>query len=300
MSLFSIERKTIFIALLTFVGVVVLATLQYRAISNYRSLGQVRVLVSDIKSNMLTLRRNEKDFLSRKDFQYRHKFLENHDLMVDSVLDLRSELQENSIEDTKTIQLAKILDTYKYRFLAIADLQKEIGFNHQDGLYGKLRDAIHQVEDILSVQQQDQLTKDMLMLRRREKDFMLRKDIKYVNQFDDDMAAMRLDLSMAHLNQRVKKEVSIALSAYEKDFKALVSATKKIGFSSKEGLHGEMRRGIHQSEDILNELRKDTFQLEGRAVIYLINQIVAIAITLILFLIGLSFIYWHKKRTKDF
>ena len=180
MSLLSIERKTVFVTLLVFVGIAVMAALQYRAVSNYRSLGQIRVLVSDIQSNMLTLRRNEKDFVIQKDLQYRQKFVDNHNVIQANVQALRSGLQENTIEDTKTNQLAEILDTYKNRFLAMVELQKEIGFNHQDGLYGKLRDAIHQVEDILVAQRQDQLSKDMLMLRRREKDFMLRNDIEYI------------------------------------------------------------------------------------------------------------------------
>ncbi len=300
MSLLSIERKTVFVALLIFVSIVVMATLQYRAISNYRSLGQIRVLVSDIQSNMLTLRRNEKDFVIRKDLQYRQKFVDNHNMIQANVQALRSGLQENAIEDTKTNQLAEILDTYKNRFLAMVELQKEIGFNHQDGLYGRLRDAIHQVEDILVAQRQGQLSKDMLMLRRREKDFMLRNDIEYIKKFDEDMAVMQSDLSRAYLNQRVKKEISTALAAYEKDFKALVSATQQMGFSSKEGLHGEIRKGIHQSEGILNELREDTFLLESRAGSYMINQIVAIAIALILFMSALSFIYWHINRKKKF
>jgi len=301
MSLLSIERKTVFVALLIFVSIVVMATLQYRAVSNYRSLGQIRVLVSDIQSNMLTLRRNEKDFLARKDLRYRQKFVDNHNVIQTNVQGLRSGLQENDIEDTKTNQLAEILDTYKSRFLAMVELQKEIGFNHQDGLYGRLRDAIHQVEDILIAQRKDQLIKDMLMLRRREKDFMLRNDIEYNRKFDKDMAVMQSDLSKVYLNQRVKKEISTALAAYEKGFKALVSATQQMGFSSKDGLHGEMRKSIHQSEGILNELRRDTFLLEGRAGNYMIDQIIAIAIAivLILFMSGLiRHILVHKQEEK--
>ena len=110
MSLLSIERKTVFVALLIFVSIVVMATLQYRAVSNYRSLVQIRVLVSDIQSNMLTLRRNEKDFLARKDLRYRQKFVDNYNVIQANVQGLRSGLQENDIEDTKTNQLAVVDD----------------------------------------------------------------------------------------------------------------------------------------------------------------------------------------------
>ena len=288
MSLFSIERRTVFIALLTLVGfvsIVVMATLQYRAVNEYRLLGEMRVQVSDIQSNVLTLRRNEKDFIARKDLLYRQKFVDNFHLIQTNVEALGAGLQHSGVRLTALDRLVEILETYKKRFLDIVELQKAIGFHHEDGFYGGLRDAIHQVEDILLALRQGRLIKDMLMLRRQEKDFMLRKDAKYVEKFDQDMIIMRSDLSNAYLDHGAKRDISTALSAYEKDFKALVSATQKIGFSSNDGLHGEMRRIIHKSEGILSELRQDILLQESSAGSSMINQLIAFAIVLTL-LIG--------------
>ena len=288
MSLIPAERKTVLVALLTIIGivaVVVAAILQYQAIDNYRGLGETKVLVSDIESNVLTLRRNEKDFLARKDLLYRQRFIDNYDVMLANVQALRSGLQQSGTEDPRIVQLTGIFEDYRNKFLAIVDLQKKIGFHHEDGYYGKLREAIHQVEEMLDVLQQHQLTKDMLMLRRHEKDFMLRKEIRYVDRFDEDMLVMRSDLSMAYLDQRVKRDIAVALAAYEKDFKALVSATRDMGFDSNDGLHGKMRDRIHQSEGILDELRQEVLLRESSAGSRMINQIIVFAIVLTL-LIG--------------
>ena len=84
MSATSSTRRTFFLTLLTLVSigaVAVMATLQYRAISEYRALGEMKVLASDIKSNLLSLRRNEKDFLTRKDLSYQRRFDRNFEVL---------------------------------------------------------------------------------------------------------------------------------------------------------------------------------------------------------------------------
>jgi len=285
MSLLSNHRKTAFVVLATIVGVVAviaLATLQYRAISDYRLLGETKVLVSDIQSNILTLRRNEKDFMARKNLLYRQRFLDNYGVILENVQNLGSVLRTDDAEDPKVAHLVQIFDDYKSKFLAIVELQKQIGFHHEDGFYGSMREAIHGVEDILEAMQQNRLLKDMLMLRRQEKDFMLRKDIKYLEKFDQDIRVMRSNLSRAYLDNRARRDIFSALAAYEKDFKALVSATQEMGFTSEEGLHGAMRNRIHQSEGILNELRQDVLLLESDAGSRMINMVIISAVVLTL------------------
>jgi len=290
MSLLSVNRRTAFLTVLAVVGIVsiiLMATLQYRAMSDYRLLGEVRVLVSDIQTNVLTLRRNEKDFLARKDLQYRQRFVDNFDLLQANVRELSSGLQKSGVDDTKVKQFDAIIETYKGRFLQMVELQKAIGLDHEDGFYGRLRREIHQVEEILRLLRQDQLMKDMLMLRRQEKDFMLRNDAKYIDRFDKDMVVMQSDLSHAYLDQRAKRDISTALIAYERDFKALASATREMGFSSNDGLHGEMRSGIHQGERLLGELRQDLLLKESSAGSSMINQIIAFAVVLTLLISAL-------------
>ncbi len=280
------------------VVVAVVAIFYYLAVTNYRSLGQMRVLVGDIYSNMLTLRRNEKDFLARKDLQYRQKFVDNYEKTLVHLQALRSELQENGVENTRLNQLANNFDSYKNKFLALVELHKEVGLDHKDGLYGSMRDAIHRAEKLLTAGQHNQLSKDMLSLRRHEKDFMLRNDKKYIAKFDQDIAVMQSDLSRAHLHPEVKRQISAAIAAYERDFRALVSATEKRGLSSDEGLHGEMRRSIHRSERILEELRQESLLLISRADGYVISQIAVFAAALMLLVIALILFLPGKEHRR--
>jgi methyl-accepting chemotaxis protein len=290
MSLPSIERKTVFLILISVVAIIsigVMGTLQYHSMSSYRQLGEIRVLVSDMHSAMLNLRRNEKDFLARKDMRYQQKFVHNFNQLQADLTKLRSGLKENGVETTKADRLDEILATYSQRFLHMADLQKAIGLHHEDGYYGQMREAIHQVEDILQMLRQNLLLKDMLMLRRHEKDFMLRRDEKYVERFDADMAAMRSDLSKIYLDNGARRFIIAGLSAYETTFKELATAMRTMGFTSDDGLHGEMRRSIHQGERLLLELRQDLLLRESSAGGSMINQIIAFAVVLTLLMAAL-------------
>ena len=290
MSILTIHRKTVILAAVAVASILIMAALQYRAVNDYRSTGEIRVLVSDIESNMLTLRRNEKDFLVRKDLQYSQKFMDNYRVTLRNVQGLRSDLHEIDIENRGVNRLIEILEIYKNKFLALVELQKKIGFNHQDGLYGRLRESIHKVEKLLATYQQDKLSKDMLMLRRHEKDFMLRHDIAYMKHFDEDMAVMRANLSKTYLYPQVKNEITTALTAYERDVKALVSTTQQMGLTSDEGVHGEMKTSIHQSDEILNELRKSTLSLEGDAGSDMIKQLIAFAGIVLVLILSVSWI----------
>ena len=56
----------------------------------------------------------------------------------------------------------------------------KLGLNETLGLSGALRGAVHDIETKLKEIDDPRLTSWMLMMRRNEKDFMLRRDQKYV------------------------------------------------------------------------------------------------------------------------
>lgn len=287
MGLATREGRKRFVTVLTLAGIVIMAILQYFAVSRHQSLLEIPVLVSDIQSDMQTLRRNEKDFLTRKDLLYRQKFVDNYQLMQQKLQTLIYELQQAGIDNGMTKRLIEDLDLYRDKFIALVELQEKIGFNHELGLYGSLRDAIHQVEELLKLERQYQLSQEMLMLRRHEKDFMLRQDQSYIDKYDKDMALLRTDLSQAYLTPGVKSRIDSALAAYEQDFKALVAAMRQMGLNSDDGLQGEMRASIQQVEEMLLELRKQTMLLVDDAGSGTLMQIMGFALVLIVLVVVL-------------
>jgi methyl-accepting chemotaxis protein len=119
---------------------------------------------------------------------------------------------------------------------------------------------VHEAETLVKEANDDRLMKDILMLRRREKDFMQRLDIKYLSKFDKDFAVFKQDLAQSDLSSARQQAISQAMDRYQIDFHALVAEYEVKGLSSKEGIHGDMRKTIHQSEEMLSHLLESTYE----------------------------------------
>lgn len=254
---FSIKFKLGLVAVAAISGILLMFVLKVTFDQRIAVLQQARLHISDTKSSMLTLRRNEKDFLARNDIKYRDKFSKNYDLLQKSVYLLRHDLEGSQFDISVIDELSAIFSNYQKSFMSLVAIQQHLGLNHKDGLYGNLRKAVHNVEDIVKAQNNDTLMKDMLMLRRREKDFMLRYDMKYLDKFKKDIAIFYKHMEKSSLNSNVNKNIKKYMSQYEKDFGEFVDANQKKGLNSKQGLRGEMRATIHKSEESLSQLIND-------------------------------------------
>lgn len=80
------------------------------------------------------------------------------------------------------------MSNYKKNFNNLENLEITRGFRDY-GLEGDLRNIIHQVEGNAVLNNDYRLLSGMLMLRRHEKDYMLRRDTLYVEKFDATLAS---------------------------------------------------------------------------------------------------------------
>jgi methyl-accepting chemotaxis protein len=96
------------------------------------------------------------------------------------------------------------------------------------------------------------LTQEM---RRREKDFFLRKDVIYAKQYEN-LSGEALD-HLQHLRQfEIEKtsdldRLAALLQSHKKEFLFSVSVQDEIGFNWDKGIQGRMRDNIHALEDLL-------------------------------------------------
>ncbi|MFB6421505.1 hypothetical protein [Bradyrhizobium tunisiense] len=74
--------------------------------------------------------------------------------------------------------LRPVINLYATRFQNVVSAQRNLGFNEDDGFQDKLRKAVHAVEQRLGEMKQPRLTILMLMMRRHEKDYILRGEEK--------------------------------------------------------------------------------------------------------------------------
>ncbi len=253
------------------------------------------VLAEKLKSDMLMLRRNEKDFIIRKQPKYSENHDKNYKIFINDL---------NKLNDTKSKDLEKEVNEYKKDFNNLVDIYKKIGFSEKVGYRGAMRNAVHNVEGLLKQLDKKMINSeveskirklliDMLMLRRNEKDFIIRENPKYIKKHDknyqiflNDLNTLNKTFIQNNLNTNILNNIKQAITAYNQTFKNLANIYKTKGFSEKEGLRGKMRNQIHKVE---YELQKYTEYLTNK-----INQNIqnlkmlniAINIVLILILVG--------------
>ncbi len=201
--------------------------------------------IGNIKSSVLQLRRDEKDFLARKDLKYFDKFKKNMAALKQNVNALEQDFAQVGLTMPELNNLKKILSDYDSHFKDLVTLQQNIGLHPKDGLYGELRAAVHNVESLIGAQDY-LLLSQMLQLRRNEKDFMLRLDDKYVDRLTGNVDKLNTSIEQSSFSGDDKAQLLQLTQAYKSAFLNLVSAQKELGYDAKSGLLGKMRATVHQ------------------------------------------------------
>ncbi len=253
----SIKHKFILVGILSFVSMLgILGMGQYTA-TKLKTFGDVDHAISRVESGMLMLRRNEKDFLARKDLKYAEKFQKNYTLMQQQTRQLALALKNAHLDSRPADTLEKTFADYRRSFGEIINLQKKIGLNPKHGLYGSLRNAVHGAESEIKDLEDQRLRADMLQLRRNEKDFMLRNNMKYLKKFNKNMEVFLADLEASQHSLEVKEKIRALMQQYRNRFVDLVNTSREKGLNSKQGLMGKMRTTVHKSESQLATLSKE-------------------------------------------
>jgi methyl-accepting chemotaxis protein len=253
----TIRNKLTALGVLVVLSMALVAIIGGISVEHTVDLQKTEAEVGDVAEGMLLLRRREKDFLMRNDLSYRDKFNADYLVLAEHVSQVRNKLEAHGLDTGIPDAAAESFAKYRDSFLKLVRVQQRIGLHPKDGLYGSLRAAVHAVEKPLAQMGEDTLSKDMLMLRRREKDFMLRDDLKYVEKFEKDFLVMTSDLAASDLSYGDKSSLQKLLDQYRNDFLALVEGHKEKGLSEKEGLRGEMRRAVHSAEQQIDTMKAD-------------------------------------------
>lgn len=127
---------------------------------------------------------------------------------------------------------------YVATFKGTVVLVKERGFKNF-GLIGDFRQAIHTVEGQFNELSNFYYTSQMLTLRRHEKDYLLRKDLTYHRKFEIELRQLVENVSRDNHIANSKELVSL-LQNYGALFNKLIEVDRKIGFTSEEGLVGQL------------------------------------------------------------
>ena len=206
--------------------------------------------IGNIKTSVLELRRDEKDFISRKDLKYSKRFNKQIGKVQHQITTLADGFTEVGLSIPEITSMGVILAQYQVQFNSLVSLQKKIGLNAKAGLYGELRAAVHNVEALIG-KDNYLLRSEMLQLRRNEKDFMLRLDDKYVDKLQGNVNKLLSSIQMSNLSSTKKQESTQLVNAYQSAFLNLVSSQKQLGYDKDMGIMGKMRNIVHKVDNEL-------------------------------------------------
>ena len=279
----SIRAKLIILGSITILALITTLGLFFYSMELSENLNGGTALVKQIKLDILTLRRNEKDFLARKDLKYQERFQNNHVVLMDHIESLMVFEQSLDLDKSQLLELKRLVTAYQSKFERIIDIEKKIGLDEKSGLEGDLRQAVHSAEDLLFGKNNNLLIADMLMLRRREKDFLLRMDVSYLEKFKKDFTALQDHLNESlSLNESEKTDFSNLFEKYKNSFEVLVQGHQEKGLTANDGLLGELRGTIQETETLLEAYSDDVELIIAAKLLTAKTVIIIIAVTFVI------------------
>lgn len=246
---FRISYQIMLIGVLALIGFIVIGAVVFVGSMRLNALQdelvlhtKARNLTQSIKYEFLNERRREKDFLARMDMKYAgahgeiaekvHRQLDELQTLLRNHEAERGAFPEIHAETTNAVaeidEIEADFDEYVAQFRKVADSWQRMGLNEEEGLRGRLRGAVHDVEDLLKKYKKDDLTVIMLMMRRHEKDFLLRLADKYIGRMDKRLAEFTDGLAASDIPDAEKAQITKLMKAYHEDFKALAEARLAI------------------------------------------------------------------------
>jgi methyl-accepting chemotaxis protein len=205
-----------------------------------------------LATEMLEARRAEKDFQLRRDPVYSKRHAELSAAVRRDLGELKSRIGSEGYGDIadKLDVEQRDYDNYLREFDALAESEVKLGLNETLGLSGSLRNAVHDIEAKLKEIVEPRLTSGMLMMRRHEKDFMLRRDIKYVGELNQAAADFTKLLAGAEMTPAVKADIANKLRLYQTDFVAWADGAQDVARHD-----AAMSAAFRQVEPVIGEIQ---------------------------------------------
>lgn len=257
----SIRSKFILINLTLFISVFIYAIYEQLSLNKLESLELAATENLRSSVDLLTLRRHEKDFLSRHDQKYAERFDKTADTLNQRLVTLNQTLTSHELHLTD--QMTKISDTlhqYQKQFHQIVNQVNDIerttpplGFVATlDGKRTALKSAI---------ESESSLALELALLELIEKDF------HYLAHINSQTNAA---LTNALIEFEPYTQTSIATEQAYSEYKAAVEtllvANSNLGLSAELGLRGALRSNVHQTEQAIEEVQNEISQAITAAV----------------------------------
>ncbi|PIB36095.1 hypothetical protein BFP72_12165 [Reichenbachiella sp. 5M10] len=283
--------------IISYVLTLIFGVWTYFAIQNINKYEGLKDSLQEIHLGLLQARQYEHEFLTR-DFRNpdfltsgRSEYLDRNRQIIDSLLSINSRLRAQQIFPVeKQDSIAGSLRAYQATLAQLAKQMYERGFKDH-GLEGQLRQAIHDVED--ADFEYDKAL--MLMLRRHEKDFFLRHDLKYQKKFNAGITTLSAHiLEVGKQDPMSRDQILKNIQTYQRYFNDIVAMYQVIGLDEGDGLQGELNTIVGVLSVSVDELIVSVGELADRKV----KQNIYAVVVLMVIIMAIGVVILTKHVTK--
>lgn len=240
-----IKQKLILSTVLLVVSLSLMVFLQIYSLSTNKSLMEGIKVSASMDKDILELRKHEKDFFARKNEKYVARFGDRFATLEHDVSELKRIFTDFGLPTSDIDRFQQVITKYHQKFKELGALQKKIGYDKESGLIGQLRQSAKVLEQKLSSKELS-VQNALLLTRRAEKDFLMRKESSYLDKHAKSLTRLEQQLYSAQDKQ--------ILAAYKNAFSQLTESYIAFGLNEKLGVMGEMRKTVHSTESILTSL----------------------------------------------
>lgn len=242
-----------------------------------------------LRVKLLDARRHEKDFLLRNDLSYAQAHSALKPRLADDVAAIEANGRAAGLDGVEQTAAAvrQGLSNYFTQFAALVDNKVRLGLNEDSGLEGTLRTSVRAMETRFERLDDPSFLVTTLMMRRHEKDFMLRRSARYGEDMKKRAAEMTALIEKSEFPDDMQAELKKNLAGYQRDFFAWVGAAVAVGESQKalSAAYAQMEPTIEAwlkaADDLNAKLRSDieVVRADTRMKMILVMLLVAILAT---------------------
>ncbi|WP_224998518.1 GAF domain-containing protein [Cesiribacter sp. SM1] len=273
-------RARLQLAFFAIIGMAALAgVLSYKLLKQVIAHQQTQAQVDDLAGLLADTRIQEKDFLlwgRKTEAFYTNPTIPELDAYAETrekIATLLKNLNTNPVVQSAGLEqdlraLDQHFHKYHQLFGELITLYKQRGFKDW-GLEGEMRAYIHAIEKSRSKDEQW----FVLMLRRHEKDFFIRQDLKYreqVNKRSEEFIAYLEQAPLAQTDPAYTSNMIRAVKVYRSHFNKIAGLEEQIGLNHESGLQGKLLEQARLIEENAGNIQlrigAKSQELEGNAI----------------------------------
>ena len=231
----------------TLIGLGLIIALLYHTQQRLAGFNTLETELADSRAQLLMLKGHEQAFIYSNNPQAAEQLYRNSQQLEQQLNRLQQAFQHRAISTDAFTEAIQAIRRHRENFRRLQQQKEFLGLTPTTGQYGELRRAVHKVEARLNAEDKPVLSASMLMLRRHEKDFMLRGDDKYLERFDQQMTRFLGQLSGTQLPQAIRQQIQTDMSRYQQSFQTFARTAKAVGLDQQSGAIGELNRASEQA-----------------------------------------------------